>query len=282
MKRCEKILWILCFIAAGVLPAHANNPPQPDGLFSILLIFPIVIVGLRLADVRLPQASRGWTVFKVIVLVISAVLSAAGDEVGLLGLVVLFSYGLRRGIQIITRGLGPRRVWVGSVVILWVLFAVTNYYASLMGVSAIAVSESGAVTGLRTLHDAEDAFRKTLGTYGKPAGHYATLEELNRANLIDDSFLGGRDRKGYRFFEILPQTKERFVFYAMPVRYPASSFRNLVPGGSLLIALHLLEQPRATAVRAFAVDESGLIRYSLGVESPPTMRQEVENWKELN
>jgi hypothetical protein len=276
-KRC----WVLFFIATGVLPAYANNPPQPDGLFSILLIFPIVIVGLRLAGVHLRHAGRGWTVVKVVMLVVSAVLSAAGDGIGLLGLLVMFCYGFVRGIQIIRRGSGWRGYVAGSVVILWVLFAVSDYYASLVEWPHVAASESGAVAGLRTLDNAENTFKQTVGTYGTLAGSFSTLDELYHAKLIDDSFLGGRDRNGYRYFEVLSPTKKQFVFYAVPVHYPAVPLRSLVPGGSLLSALHLRENPRATAVRAFAVDDSGVIRYSPDGSSAPATRQEIENWKEL-
>lgn len=54
-RRWEVVCWLMWFLFAGALPAYANNPPAPDGMFSLILIFPVVIVGWRWAGVKLTE-----------------------------------------------------------------------------------------------------------------------------------------------------------------------------------------------------------------------------------
>ena len=44
-KKLEIATWLGWFLLAGTLPAFANNPPAPDGMLSILLLFPMAILG---------------------------------------------------------------------------------------------------------------------------------------------------------------------------------------------------------------------------------------------
>jgi hypothetical protein len=58
VTSCQRICLLLILIVTCALPASANNPPQPDGVFSILLIFPVILIGMRLADARPDPKSK--------------------------------------------------------------------------------------------------------------------------------------------------------------------------------------------------------------------------------
>lgn len=277
----KNILWVLSLIAAGALPAYANNPPQPDGLFSVLLVFPMALIGLRIARVQIPRTKRVWAVLKVALLVLSAILTAGGDEIGLVGLLVILGYGCVRGVQIIRKGTGWKRILVGTLVLLWVLFAVSDYYASLIYYPTPAYSEAAAVTALRTLVQAEDTFIRNSEISGRATNGAASLEELYQAHLIDNSFLSGQDRKGYRYGEILSPNERKFTFYALPVQYPTRALPHMIPGESLVSMFRPREILRTTAIRAFAVDETGVFRSTVRKDSSAVSEKEVKSWSEL-
>ena len=53
MKSYRQILLLLLWcLFAGAVPAYANNAPQPDGLLTLILIFPVAILGFRLAGAK--------------------------------------------------------------------------------------------------------------------------------------------------------------------------------------------------------------------------------------
>ena len=59
-KVASKAMWTVGVLLAGAAPAYANNPPAPDGMLSILLLFPAAIFGFRLAGAKLTEKEMKW------------------------------------------------------------------------------------------------------------------------------------------------------------------------------------------------------------------------------
>lgn len=279
MTSCQKLCLLLVFIATCVLPASANNPPQPDGVFSVLLIFPVVLIGMRFA-LPDPRTTKRRLLIGL-VLAFCFIVTLAGTEIGALGLLGILVYGIMRGIQIMQRGQGWKSRVVGTMVILWVVFAVGDYYASIVSAHpSIALDEDLAVQRLRILSTAETNFAR-VGSASEPV--YGTVADLAEARLIDNSFTGRQVQMGYRFGEIVEAPKRQFLFYAIPVQIQPSKARLLwfLPGASLLSALRGHEEEQFTGVRSFAIDETGVIRYATRTVQGPVTREEFTRWGKL-
>jgi hypothetical protein len=94
------------------------------------------------------------------------------------------------------RGQGWKSRVVGTIVILCVVFAVGDYYASIVSVHpSIALDEALAVQRLRILLTAETNFAK-VGSTSEPV--YGTVADLSEASLIDSSFKGRQVQMGNR------------------------------------------------------------------------------------
>jgi hypothetical protein len=278
---CQKIRWLLVLTATCVLPAYANNPPQPDGVLSVLLIFPIVLLGMRLTVATLGPKTAKRRLLIGLPLALCFIMTLAGTEIGLLGLLVILVYGIVRGIQIMRRGQGWKPHVVGVIVVLWAVFAVGDYYASITAFpSSIALGESLAVQRLRTLSIAETNFVKGSS---RSEAVYGTIADLVQARFLGTSFVGGQVHMGYRFDEIVEQPKRQFLFYALPVPTQSSQPRwwRLLPGASLTSASRGHEEEQATGIRSFAVDETGIIRYAIRTVAGPVTREEFMKWEEL-
>lgn len=280
-----KKLWrrtglVLGLVAFGALPAYANNPPRPDGLLSLILIFPVAILGFHLAGAAYTDKQRKWRLVRGFFLGVAVLFTAGGTEIALIPLVILLAYGVQRGAQIIQRGQGKKRVLIGSLVLLWVLFAVGDYMISLNVSTRFYAYESSAVGGMRALQTAETTFKQSPGPDRTPLNLYGSLEDLRKAQLIDDIFLNHRTRYGYRYSLILEPSRQQFLAYAVPEEYlpRTTQWRAFVPGGSWVDAL----RPRRGATRSFAVDETGIIRAADLGASRPVTRQEAQKWPPLN
>jgi hypothetical protein len=283
-RKAELIFWM---VTLGALPAWANNPPQPDGLFSLILIFPVAIFGYRLAGVAYTERQRKWRVARGLALGLAVLVSAAGTGIAAIPLLLLLIYGCIRGVQIILRGQGPKRVAIGTVVCLWTLFAISDYMISLNIRSPVAGNESAAVSRLRSLAQAEETYT------GNPAlRKYATLERLHEATIPLSTFAssGGSDDyypylhgtvlSGYRFSLTVDPSGEKFLITAVPSNYAAEAAALRIPGASWI---HVLRRHVEDNVgqRSFAVDESGTIRAAdLGTTRAVT-REEAEKWAPL-
>lgn len=160
MNTWQKIRLLLVVLVTCVLPASANNPPQPDGMFSLLLIFPVVLIGMRLADARPDPNTKRRPLLIGLLMVLAFIISMAGDDIGAFGLLAILIYGIVRGVQILRRGKSWKSWAIGTVVIAWVLFASFDYVVSLGagGGSQIAAYEAQAVSRLRMLWTAESGF----------------------------------------------------------------------------------------------------------------------------
>ena len=285
MSKGSRIAWVLGMVATGALPAYANNPPQPDGMFSLILIFPVAILGMRWAGAHLTEKERRWRRGKGALLAVAVFLTMGGTEIALIPLLVLLVYGLGRGLRIILRGQGGKRFAIGAAVMLFTLFAIGDYMISLNVYSRSAMYESSAVGGLRTLATAESTFQssKTLDVNHNGAGEFGTLEQLQRAGLVDER-ISSRGHGAYRYVVVLSGAPERdekeFFAYAVPVDYgvDAARWTEFVPGGSWITAFRT---PRMSARRSFAVDESGTIREADLGTSRPVTRAEAQKWPPL-
>jgi len=116
MKLRRKVELILWMVTLGALPAWANSPPQPDGVFSLILIFPVVIFGFRLAGASYTERERKWRWLRGTLLGLAAFLTAGGTEIASIPLLILVIFGLWRGIQIMYRGQGRKRILIGVLV----------------------------------------------------------------------------------------------------------------------------------------------------------------------
>jgi hypothetical protein len=277
----QKSLLHVVFLVTFVLPASANNPPQPDGVFSVLLIFPVVLIGMRFAAM-IPGSKAKRKLLIGLTLTLCFILTLAGTEIGLLGLVLILLYGLVRGFQIMRRGQGWRPRFVGTIVVLWVVFAVGDYYASIVFAppSSIALGEAQAIHRLRVLSTAESNFMKA-GSNSRPT--YGNISELREARLLDSSFEVGKIHMGYRLGEIVEPSKHQFVFYVIPAQSQPSSVSwwRLFPGSSLLSAIRGHEAEQFAGERSFAVDETGVIRWAMRTGAGPVTREEFVTWQTL-
>ncbi|HYW67412.1 MAG TPA: hypothetical protein VFB10_11960 [Candidatus Dormibacteraeota bacterium] len=285
MNTWQKIRLLLILIATCALPAAANNPPQPDGIFSVLLIFPVVLIGMRLADARPEPKAKRRPLLTGLLLTLAFLFTLAGTEIGGLGLLVILIYGIYRGAQILQRG-KSRKAWaIGAVVILWVLFAGADYFVSLSSapLSSVAMNEAGVVTRLRVFSSAETSFANQHSGNAEAQPVYAPVAKLQQEGLLDSGFEADINRHGYRLGEIMEPSGRHFIFYAVPVQAqrPEPRWRRMLPGSSLFPGLFRKKESGGTGVRSFAVDETGIIRWSVRSAPTPVTRIEAENWEKL-
>lgn len=283
MTRTKQFHVLLFLLPAFALPAYANNPPQPDGLFSVLLIFPIAIIGARLAGV-VPEAKRRSVriIGGIAVGVLSTVLLMAGTALGGLVALGVLAYAIVRGGEIMRRGRTPRRSLIGTVVMAFAVLAFLDYYVSVMNFyPSSALSEASAVSGVRSLNTAESEFAKVGQREHTPSRTVGTLKDLENAKLIDDTFSGGHIRKGYRYGEALDPIKEQFFFYAIPAPELKPDHYNIVPRTSLIKSILGRRREEGTGYRSFAVDETGVIRWSIRTRTGPVTREEAQQWPSL-
>ena len=298
MKLKRKVELVFWMVTLGAVPAWANNPPQPDGLFSLILIFPVVIFGFRLAKASYTDGERKWRWLRGLLLGFLVVLAMAGDDVAQIPLLVFLIFGLRRGIQIMYRGQGRKRFFVGALVCLWTLFALGDYGISLMVWSPVPSHEFATIRNLRFLAQAEQTYART-----SPSGQFATIKQLQDAKIplatefsqpgedsnpaLYDLYMNNYVYVGYRFSSMVDADGKKFLITAVPAAY-AKDIKPLIPGTSWWILLRSRGRKRTpeeihgqVGQRCFAIDESGVIRAAdLGTTRPVT-REEVEKWKPI-
>lgn len=284
MKRAQRLRMLLFLVLAFALPAYANNPPQPDGLFSVLLIFPIVILGARFAGLaRAPKSASARIIGGIAVGVLCTLLLTVGTLLGALVALGILAYAILRGTQIFRRGQSAKRAVIGAAVMAFAVFAFVDYWVSIVSFySPEAAAEASAVAGVRSLSIAESEFAKR-GQSDPTPSRVGTLKDLRDAKLIDDTFSNGRIRKGYRYGEFVDPEKEQFIFYAIPAPElkPGSSHGYLVPGTSLLKSIQGVDHEEGTGYRSFAVDKTGVVRYAIRTRTGPVTREEVNTWTPL-
>ncbi|MBZ5565291.1 MAG: hypothetical protein LAP13_23080 [Acidobacteriia bacterium] len=278
MKRNALVASLLAwFLLSDPPAAYANNPPAPDGMLSIILLFPVVIVGFIFAGARLNDKEKKWLPVRMIVLGISALLTAAGTALAIIPLLILLWYGVRRGAQAMARGQGLKRFAIGCGVILFTLFAVANYLASTNNWPSESQYAAPGAEGVRNIVAAEMGFRSEgkLDANKNGVPEYGSLQQLYQAGLIEAGSLSATGRSDYRFTVVLTgdpaRDEKEFFVYATPVHY-----------GSSRRTLSLLDAFRPHSARTtFAADESGVIRRADLGGSRDVTRQETLNWEKL-
>jgi len=284
LNTMHRLRLLLVLFFCCVATAYANNPPQPDGLFSILLIFPAVILGRRLAAVARVQKPLWNRIVVTLVLTACVVLCMAGTGLALFPLLGIAGYGIVRATQIIRRGQGRKRLVIGIAVLGLVLFAVTDYFVSLLSYDPGPALEYVAVSRLRSLATAEVEFKTPAYANGLSSTVYGTMAELANAKLLALDLTPNTVRSGYVYGEIIDKARNQFLFYAVPafLRHSPSKWFHIVPGGSLLLGALGQGRPSETGERSFAVDESGVVRVSPHrVPRTPVRREEALSWQVL-
>lgn len=285
MTPAQRFRMLLLLLLTFAEPAYANNPPQPDGLFSVLLIFPIAILGTRLAGVVRKQKSLSTRIIGGIAVgVLCTLLLMAGTEIGALVALGVLVYAIVRGSQIVRRGQSANRTLIGVVVMAFAVFAFVDYWASIVSFySPEAAAEANAVFGVRSLSIAESEFAKRGQSEHTSSKALGTLKDLENAKLIDDRFSNGRIRKGYRYGEVVDPAKGQFLFYAIPAPElkPGSFHGYFVPGTSLIKSIRGVNHEEGTGYKSFAVDETGVIRSAIRTHTGPVTREEVNGWTPL-
>jgi hypothetical protein len=206
--------------------------------------------------------------------VLSTVLAAAGTGLAIIPLVILLVYGLFRGVEAVRFGSGHRRWASGTVIILFTLFAVANYLASLSYLPSPYFTESLAVARVRSLLAAQLDLQASakLDRNGNGVGEFASLEALQ---LLDPA---PELSRGYQFVAVVSgdpvRDEKQFFAYATPLDYGDRPWRF-----SLLDAFG---PRRHFARRTFAVDESGMIRAKDTGGSKAVTREETEDWPPLD
>ncbi len=258
--------------------AYANNPPAPDGMLSIILLFPVAIVGFIFAGAKLTDKEKKRTPVRAIVLGVSAFLTAAGTALAIFPLLILLVYGIRRGAQAMARGQGLKRFAIGSAIVLFTLFAVVNYLASTNNWPSESRYSATGAGGVRNIVAAEMAFRTEgkLDANKNGVPEYGSLQHLYQTGLIEAGSLSPSGRSNYRFAVVLTgdpaRDEKEFFVYATPIHYGSS--------GRTLSILDAFRPHRARTT--FAADESGIIRRADLGGSRAVTRQETQSWEKLN
>ena len=286
MNFSPRIRFLLIVLLTFATPAYANNPPQPDGLFSVLLVFPIAMIALRLAQVPREKRSVTSRIVRGIIVAGLILFLMVGTELGALATLCVLVYAAIRASQMMRDGRGTKRVALGSALILFALLACADYIFSIMGnVRSSASYEASAVGKLRALTSAEQDFAKSGHTDSNAPAAFADLKELEKTGSISPEFSGGRTVKGYQYFDFLSADKKHFVIYAIPATglRPASGVSHFIPGSSLLYALfNTKERQNGTGFRSFECDETGVIRFAIRPNSAiPPARDEYTTWQPL-
>jgi len=274
----ERFFLFFLVFAAFSLPAYANNPPQPDGLFSVLLIFPVAILGARLAGVVRQPKKLSVRIFAGLAIGTVVVFLAAGTILGFFATVVVLFYAIARAAQIIGQGQGAKRFLIGSAVVVFALFALVDYSVSIVGGhKSSALYEYAAEMRVRRLGEAEQQFVAS-GPHNPE-----TMKDLEAAKLIRNAPIAGQTLEGYRFGEILGDDSKHFLFYAVPApdRKPEGAGPEVVPGTSLIKAL-LHREDQGTGRMSFAVDETGKMRRAIRGSSLSVTPEEVTHWEPVS
>jgi hypothetical protein len=282
MKRTYIAALLFWFLLAGAAPAYANNPPLPDGLLFLALLGPVVMLALRIARVTLAPRSRLGMILRTGVLTLGFVAAMAGDGLAIVPVIVFLAYGMVRGVQIIRRGQGRVRMVAGLVVMLFAMFAVANYFASLIWGPSTEIVEAIAVGNLRRVLEAEREFqsKKLLDRNNNGIGEFGSIDQLQNAGLLSSAFRNPSELAGYRHAVELsgdPERDEReFFACAVPIHYGDS--RNRIFEVSLV---RVFRPAFAVARRSFAIDQTGACRAADLGNSRSVERRETATWKPL-
>lgn len=263
------------FLLAAALPAYANNPPRPDGMLGIVLLFPVAILGLRAAGAKRPERSRTRRLLGGLLLAFCTLIAMAGTGIAVIPLIILLTYGLFRSGEAMRLGQGGKRWAIGGAMMLFTLFAVANYLASLNYPTG-GDTESMASYAIREIASTQIKFRADvkLDRNSNGTGEFGTLEQIQSPGANDDLSRMLRAWRGYRFAVVVTgdpaRDEKEFFVYATPLNYGDVPWR--------LSMLDGFGHRKFYARRIFAVDESGVIRAMDLGGSRAVTREETKGW----
>ncbi len=283
-KKLAIAAWLGWFLLAGAAPAFANNPPAPDGAFSLLLIIPVVLIASRLARVQGPKMSLKSRILMGIVVGLAIFFSLVGMEIGAAGMVLVVVYGLWRGIQVMTHGQGAKRFGIGAAVGMFSLLACANYVAALVN-PLLPASEPRAVSAIRSLVTAEMNYAagKELDANHNGIPEYGTMEQVVPAYLIHSYYLSAESPGGYDYAVLVSgdplRDEKEFLVVATPRNYgkPVHPFLTF----SLIKAFRPTRPTRRYSLRSFAADETGTIRFADLGGARTVTREAAQKWQPL-
>lgn len=279
-RRLAITAWLGWFVVTSAVSAFANNPPAPDGAFSLLLIIPVVIIASRLA--REQRAKKSWKsrLLTGLVLGLAILFSLAGTELSMAAMIVVV-YGLWRGVEVMRHGQGAKRFGLGAAVVMFSLLATANYVAALINPLSLP-SELRAVSALRSIMMAEINYAagKKLDANHNGIPEYGTLEQLIQTGFNAEYYFGAESPGGYDFAVLLSgnpvRDEKEFLVVATPRNYgkpvnPALRF-------SLIRAFRPI---RRSSLRSYAADETGVIRFADLGGARAVTREESRKWEKL-
>lgn len=244
--------------------------PSLGGVMSILLIFPAIGLGARFAGASPIGKTRARRVAAAVVLGACVALLVILPVLSPFSFLLILLYTVLCVVHIIRQGFGFRRFLIGASVIIWMALCMADYAASVeYDSNRMGFNEAAAFRTLRMLATAEKSFADKAHAEGVVGPTFATIRELRTNDLVQDDLTDGRARRGFLFREIVDPSKKTFLFYAVPAHYPQGQpyWSGFVPGAALWFDGWHREQTRGTGMRAFAVDQTGVVR---GITPPPT------------
>jgi len=285
MAFSERLLTLFLIFLAFAIPAYANNPPQPDGLFSVLLIFPVVILACRIAGLtQTPRRPVVRVIIWIVVGICSVVFLGAGTIIGAFAALLVLIFAIVRASQIMQKSRNAKRHLIGLIVVVLSLLAFVDYYLSIArGHLSTSFYEYAATMRIRNLSEAEQEFAKSRGRPGSQELEFGTMQDLKTADLIREAPTDGQLVRGYRLGEILDPDRKHYLLYAIPAAElkPGDETVEFVPGTALLKVLLGQGEEQGTGRYSFAVDETGEIRQAIRHTTGPVTRGEVTHWEKL-
>lgn len=260
--------------------------PGLGGVISLLLIFPITFFGTRLADALPLLKSRLQRVILAVFLTLCSLVCALDALVGLLPLFFILTYAAGCVIHILLKGVRPRSFLISPLVLVCVIFAGMDFVGSVHPhPNRRAANEAAAVGTLRELFAAEQKFIEASAAGERPSQPLASINDLRKDHLIDKDLSLTNAHAGYFFDGIMEPTKKQFLFYATPAHFAKEAFRPewtyFVPGASLVYVMFHAADTQGTGIRSFAVDETGIIRYTATHIPVPVTREQIAHWEAL-
>ncbi len=131
MQRAGRLLGLTLLLLAVALPAWANNPPRPDGVLYLLLVFPVALVARYLAGVEAPKRRPPDRIVRAVCFTFVVLFSAIGSAFGLIAMLIVVGYGLTRTVEILRGGEGSKRLALASLVAVSTLAGGAAYLSAL-------------------------------------------------------------------------------------------------------------------------------------------------------
>lgn len=279
-------------VLAGPQLAYAQIEQFPDPyVLLVVMIFPVAIIGRRLAGDHPPHRERRWPFLRLFLkglfLVLATIQVLFEALIGWPGPIplIFLCYGLVRGALVIKRGMGQKRFAIGSFIILFSLL-VAHYDMALRNIN-YCVEPATIRRRIGHIALAEDRFQRgrLLDVNKNDVGEYGTLPQVAETAVLFSS-AAATPNCGYEYIVVLagdPARDEKEAFlYAKPTKYGSYSkdWWRLPPALPFLYS-----EPRAQLTFAVSLpfgDEGLQVRATDLGQSRPVTREEAQNWPEID